>query len=86
MKKSMILFSMLAIFSLAACTDSDKKSESTDGKSETTSSPASSSEQKDGTTIKVNNDGVSVESKDGDKKSNVSISTDSANIEISRPK
>ena len=90
MKKSMLVFCMIAFFGMAACTNSDNKSdnksETKDEKPENTSSPIESSKQKDGTTIKVNNDGVSIESKDGEKKNNVNISIDSANIEISRPK
>ena len=89
---------MLAFFGIAACTNSDNKSETNSEtkpepkpepkpeEPQNTSTPAESPKQKDGTTIKVNDGGVSVESKDGEKKSNVSISSDSANIEISRPK
>ena len=69
---------------MAACTNSDKKEVKQEEQHE--SSPTPATEKKDGTTIKVNNDGVSVESKDGDKKSNVSITQDSTSIEISRPK
>ncbi len=100
MKKSMLVFCMLAFFGIAACTNSDNKSDNNSEtnsqpqpepqpqpeKPQNTSTPAETSKQKDGTTIKVNNDGVSVESKDGEKKSNVSISGDSTKIEISRPK
>ena len=42
--------------------------------------------QKEGTTIKMNENGVSVENKDGSNKSNVKISGDSSSVEISRPK
>lgn len=42
--------------------------------------------QKEGTTIKMNENGVSIENKAGTKKNNVKISTDSTSIEISRPK
>lgn len=42
--------------------------------------------QKEGTTIKMNENGVSVENKDGSKKNNVKISKDSSSIEISNPK
>lgn len=90
MKKSMLVFCMLAIFGIAACTNSDNKSETKDEAKEempqNTPSPAEPSKQNDGTTINVNDGGVSVESKDGENKSNVSISNDSTNIEISRPK
>lgn len=82
---------MLAFFVMASCSNSDNKSETKEEtkeeKPQNTPSPAAESpKQNDGTTIKVNNDGVSVESKDGEKKSNVSISGDSTKIEISRPK
>ena len=52
--------------------------------SEKTTAPADT--QRDGTTIKVNEKGMSVESKDGSKKTNVNISKDSSSIEIKRPK
>ena len=45
-----------------------------------------SASQKEGTTIKMNENGVSVENKDGSKKNNVKISKDSSSIEISKPK
>ncbi len=81
------MFSMLTVFGMAACTNSEKKEvKQEEQPASSTSAPAPASGQEDGTTIKVNNDGVSVESKDGSKKSNVSISKDSTSIEISRPK
>ena len=43
-------------------------------------------EQKDGTTIKVNGNGVSLESKNAQNKNNVNISKDSLSIELSKPK
>lgn len=40
----------------------------------------------DGTSIKVNNDGVSIESNDGSRKNSVKVVGDSASIEITRSK
>lgn len=87
MRKSIVLFGMLSILALTSC-DNNKKEENTSSSPppvEQTVPPAAT-EQKEGTTIKVNEEGVSYENKDGGNKSNVKISKDSSSIEISRPK
>jgi hypothetical protein len=81
MKKIMILMGMAAFIS---CNNNVKEEDKSTPPVQQTPPPAEG--QKDGTTIKVNNDGVSVESKDGSNKSNVKVSQDSTSIEISRPK
>ena len=87
MKKNIILFAALTMMVMASCNNNPTN--------ENTSTPPSPQPErttvvvdtpKDGTTIKVGNDGVSFESKDGSKKSSVKISADSSKIEISTPK
>ena len=93
MKKNIILFGVLAILATGACSNNNDKKESVDTPTPPAPAPAPEkttivvdSGQKEGTTIKVNDQGVSIENKDGSKKNNVKISKDSANIEITRPK
>jgi hypothetical protein len=85
MKKIMILMGMAAFI---ACNNNVKEEDKSTppAAAPVQQTPPPAEGQKDGTTIKVNNDGVSVESKDGSNKSNVKVSQDSTNIEISRPK
>jgi len=90
MKKSIILSGMFFMLAAAACNNSSTEKEPASTPPPTPppvekAAPAAN-EQKDGTTIKVGNDGVSIESKDGSRKSNVKVSTDTTKIEISRPK
>ena len=92
MKKNIILLGALAMLAIASCNNSTDKKETI----ETPPPPPASTEkttiivdpasQKEGTTIKMNDKGLSIENKDGTKKNNVKISKDSMNIEISRPK
>ena len=92
MKKNIILLGALAMLAIASCNNSTDKKETI----ETPPPPPASTEkttiivdpasQKEGTTIKMNDKGISIENKDGSKKSNVKISKDSMNLEISRPK
>ncbi len=95
MKKNIILFGSLAMFALTACNNSSENKtvpiESpapapTPATPEKTTVTVEPSSQKEGTTIKMNDQGLSIENKDGSKKNNVKISKDSTNIEISRPK
>jgi len=87
-----MLSGMLAFLVLTACNNSPKEeTTSTPPPAENTPAPApapapAGTKKEDGTTIKMNDKGVSIESKDGTKKTNVSVSKDSTNIEISRPK
>ena len=92
MKKNIILLGALAMLAIASCNNSTDKKETI----ETPPPPPASTEkttiivdpasQKEGTTIKMNDQGISIENKDGSKKNNIKISKDSANIEITRPK
>ena len=91
MKKNIILLGALAMLAIASCNNSTDKKETI----ETPPPPASTEKttiivdpasQKEGTTIKMNDKGISIENKDGSKKNNVKISKDSMNIEIARPK
>jgi hypothetical protein len=87
MKKIMILMGAVALF---ACNNNvkeeDKSTPPPAAAAPAQQTPPAAEGQKDGTIIKVGSDGVSVESKDGSKKSNVKVSKDSTSIEISRPK
>jgi hypothetical protein len=83
MKKHFILFAMMATLAITSCNQTN---------TETTPPPTEKtvivhdSVAPDGTTIKMNDRGVSIENKDGSKKNNVNISKDSASIEIRNPK
>jgi len=92
MKKQIILFGALTMLVFASCNSQTESQEPV----ETAPAPAASegnktvvvdsASQKEGTTIKMNENGISVENKDGSKKNNVKISSDSSSIEISNPK
>ena len=70
---------------LAMTSCNQTNTENTPPPAEKTAAPRDST-LPDGTTIKVNEQGMSVESKEGSKKTNVNVSKDSASIEISSPK
>ena len=84
MKKNIILASAIAMLAMTSCNNSTKQ--------DTPPPPAekprvhADSTAPDGTTIKVNDNGVSIESKDGSKKNSVKVSRDSASIQLSTPK
>ncbi len=94
MKKNLILFGALTMLAFASCNNKTETKEPVE--STPAPAPAASEEtktvvvdppsQKEGTTIKMNENGVSVENKDGSTKNNVKISGDSTSVEISRPK
>ena len=84
MKKYIILSGLLAMLATTACNNSSNQSTETPA-AEKPAAPRDSV-QPDGTTVKVNDQGIIIENKDGDKKNNVNISKDSASIEISKPK
>ena len=94
MKKNIILFGVMGMLAMASCNNSSDKKESneTPPPPPTAASPEKKTvivdpaSQKEGTTIKMNDQGISIENKDGSKKNNIKISKDSANIEITRPK
>ena len=93
MKKHIILFGALTMLVFASC-NSQIETKDTDktppppppASEENTTVVVDSASQKEGTTIKMNENGVSVENKDGSKKNNVKISKDSSSIEISNQK
>ena len=93
MKKNIILLGALAMLAIASCNNSTDKKETIEtppppptASTEKTTIIVDPASQKEGTTIKMNDKGISIENKDGTKKNNVKISKDSMNIEISRPK
>ncbi len=93
MKTKIILSGTLAMLAMASCQNNSTQKDSNETPpSVETPAPAEKKtvvvdpNQKDGTTIKVNDEGMSIENKDGSKKNNVNISKDSTSIEISRPK
>ena len=97
MKKNIILFGVMAMLAMASCNNSTDKKEpnETPPPAPAPAPPASPEKttvivnppsQKEGTTIKMNDQGISIENKDGSKKNNINISKDSTNIEITRPK
>ena len=90
MKKSIILLGALAMLAIASCNNSTDKKETIEtpppASPEKTTIIVDPASQKEGTTIKMNDKGISIENKDGSKKNNVKISKDSMNIEITRPK
>ena len=94
MKKNIILLGALAMLAIASCNNSTDKKETIEtpppppppASSEKTTIIVDPASQKEGTTIKMNDKGLSIENKDGSKKNNINISKDSTNIEITRPK
>ncbi len=89
MKKAFILCGALLL--LTACKKEEKEIESTTV-TETVSDtvvrevapppPAEIEPESDGTSISIGSDGVSVDSKDGKKKTTVNVSKDNADVEI----
>ncbi len=86
MKKNIILSSAFAILVMASCNNKPANESVSTSAPEEKTTVVTDTKPKDGTTIKVDNNGMSIESKDGSKKSSVKIAGDSTKIEISRPK
>ena len=89
MKKSIVLFGVMSMLALASCnnkTEEVKTATSPVEQAQPQTPPPASTGQKEGTVIKINEGGVSVENKSGSSKSNVKITKDTTNIELSRPK
>ena len=98
MKKNIILFGAMVMLAMASCNNSTDKKEPNETPAPPAPAPAppaspekttvivNPASQKEGTTIKMNDQGISIENKDGSRKNNIKISKDSANIEITRPK
>ncbi len=92
MKNTILLFAAFSIIAVTSCNQSKKEENTTiapveQPAAQPAAQPAETAPpSNDGTTIQMNEGGVSVESKDGSKTTNVSLSGDSSKIEISRPK
>ena len=82
MKKHIILCGVVAMLAMTSCTETHEKTETTTEKT----TIVRDSVAPDGTRIKVTDQGVSIESKEGNKTNSVNVSKDSASIEISNPK
>ena len=81
MKKTLFTIGILTTIALGC--DNRKNDGEVPPPAEPTPAPAPAPEKReDGTTIKINEEGVSYENKDGNDESNVQISTDTTNIEI----
>ncbi|MCY1246174.1 hypothetical protein D3C87_68050 [compost metagenome] len=93
MKKSFIALGAIALLAFASCKE-DKKTP--DPVPETppvenptpTPSPKTDAEKQDsdGTTVSVGKDGVQVNTKDGESKTDVNVSKNDASVEIKKPK
>ena len=89
MTKNSVLAAILFFLALSACENKNKEKDSDTAPPPAPveqTAPSAGTKQQDKTTIKVNEEGVSYENKEGGKKSNVNISKDSTNIEITTPK
>lgn len=98
MKKTIFLFGALALMLGTSC--NEKKTESTETTETTTVTdtvhvdgamndvppppPPPAAERQDGTSISVNSDGVSVDSKDGTKGTKVEVKNDGGTVEIKK--
>lgn len=86
MKKIIALTGVLAMMLFASC--KDKKQDTPPATPPAAENPAPPPapepqvEDEDGTSIKLNEDGVSVKNKDGDNESNVTITDDKKELEI----
>ena len=92
MNKNIVLAGMLSILSLSACDNKNNENKERDAGSAPPPAPVEQTapppgtKQQDGTTLKVNEEGVNYESKEGGKKRSVNISKDSTSMEIKTPK
>lgn len=88
MKKVLMIAGMAVMLSVASC--KDKKEEPVtppppppvENPSADPAPQPITQEEKDGTSINVSSDGVQVESKNGENKTDVNLSKDNQNIEI----
>ncbi|GGB71166.1 hypothetical protein GCM10007424_08970 [Flavobacterium suaedae] len=86
MKKIVALTGVLAMMLFASC--KDKKQDTPPATPPPAESPAPPPapepqvEDEDGTSIKLNEDGVSVKNKDGENESNVTVTDDKKELEI----
>ncbi|MBP6181870.1 hypothetical protein [Flavobacterium sp.] len=85
MKKTALFLEILLILAIVSCKKKDDKPFTPQVetlKATTTSTPATSGEVKDSTSIKVRTDDVTVTTKDNATKTNVNVSGGEAKIEI----
>lgn len=96
MKNNIFLLGMFSFLTLSSCNNNNKEVESSTTPAPETvvveqptpvkHAPEQPTPETEGTTIKMNDNGVSYENKNDGKSSNVNISGDSTSIEIKRPK
>ena len=79
MKKVILLSGVVALLLFASCKD---KKENTPPAPPPAPEPTVQEENKDGTSVSINQDGVSIENKDGEKESNVTITDKKKEINI----
>ena len=85
MKKLILLTGVMALTLLTSCKDKKETPPPTPPTVEDPAPPPAPEptvEEENGTSIKVNEDGVSVKSKDGEKESNVTITDDKKEVNI----
>jgi len=86
MKRNILLPTLLVALALAACNSRREDAPVNSPPAVEDKTVVADTVQKEGTSIKVSEDGMSIENKDGSKKTNVTISGDSSKVEIYRPK
>jgi hypothetical protein len=87
MKKITLFLGILSIMTIVSCKKKEDKPfppQVETSSATTPSTPAASGQAKDSTSIKVGIDGVDVSTKDGNTKTNVSVSGGEAKIEIKK--
>lgn len=87
MKKLIMLSGVMAITLLASCKDKKETPPPTppaveDPAPPPAPEPAVQQESNDGTSVKINEDGVSIKNKEGDNESNVTITDDKKEVNI----
>lgn len=96
MKQLKVLLAVIVAVSWFACKNNKEKEtrnpdtiiikETEVQKDKTETKPSTETKKEDGTTIHMDDDGVSIENKDGNKETDVKVSKDSSRIIIKRPK
>jgi hypothetical protein len=97
MKKATLLFGALSLMALVSCKKEEKEvdvdapaADTTIVVHETAPAPVTTDtvvvkpEESDGTSVKINSDGLDINSKDGTKKTSVNVSKDNAGVEIKK--
>jgi hypothetical protein len=92
MKKSFLFPAFISIFIFASCSEDRKKENNPDAQpAESQIAPDQETlsvdkTKQDKTSVKVDENGVQYENRDGSKRSDVKISRDSSKVEITKPK